>query len=193
MEQLRAILCCSRPRSYRRRSTSLILRMDTPFWGIQLSSSGRGKLKPVVQRRFLLQTQKPDPELSISIRVRPAFFAADIHIPGIRIHIRPEFLFTSLRNPYSHRPEYAVERCVRTNYRCARRISFSTRHSLMTSWTLQRPLRESTSAFKSSRRFPRDLPKWFHSAVSYSAHLRHGTALLQRSNLKTGNQEADRR
>ena len=52
--------------------------------------------------------------MSISIRVRPASFAADIHITGIfihiagiRIHIRPESLFTSLRNPYSHRPEYA--------------------------------------------------------------------------------------
>ena len=30
-----------------------------------------------------------------------------IHIPGIGIHILPEFLFTSLRNPYSHAPEYA--------------------------------------------------------------------------------------
>src|SRR5215831_7505350 len=52
--------------------------------------------------------------MSISIRVRPASLAADIHITGIfihiagiRIHIRPECLFTSLRNPYSHRPEYA--------------------------------------------------------------------------------------
>jgi hypothetical protein len=52
--------------------------------------------------------------MSISIRVRPASFAADIHITGIfihiagiRIHIRPESIFTSLRNPYSHRPEYA--------------------------------------------------------------------------------------
>lgn len=58
--------------------------------------------------------RKHDPETSISIRVRPAPFAADIHITGIfihiagiRIHIRPESLFTSLRNPYSHRPEYA--------------------------------------------------------------------------------------
>lgn len=53
--------------------------------------------------------------MSISIRVRPALFAADIHITGIfihiagiPIHIRPESLFTSLRNPYSHRPEYAA-------------------------------------------------------------------------------------
>lgn len=29
-----------------------------------------------------------------------------IHIPGIGIHILPEFLFTSLRNPYPHAPEY---------------------------------------------------------------------------------------
>jgi hypothetical protein len=33
-----------------------------------------------------------------------------IHIPGIGIHILPEFLFTSLRNPYSHAPEYAGKR-----------------------------------------------------------------------------------
>jgi hypothetical protein len=59
--------------------------------------------------------RKYDPEMSISIRVRPASFTADIpipgifiHIAGIRIHIRPESLFTSLRNPYSHRPEYAL-------------------------------------------------------------------------------------
>jgi hypothetical protein len=59
--------------------------------------------------------RKYDPEMSISIRVRPASFTADIpipgifiHIAGIRIHIRPESLFTSLRNPYSHRPEYAT-------------------------------------------------------------------------------------
>jgi hypothetical protein len=58
--------------------------------------------------------RKHVPEMSISIRVRPASFAADIHITGIfihiagiLIHIRPESLFTSLRNPYSHRPEYA--------------------------------------------------------------------------------------
>jgi hypothetical protein len=31
-----------------------------------------------------------------------------IHIPGIGIHILPEFLFTSLRNPYPHAPEYAA-------------------------------------------------------------------------------------
>jgi len=61
--------------------------------------------------------RKPVPEMSISIRVRPASFAADIHITGIfihiagiRIHIRPESLFTSLRNQYSHRPEYAEMR-----------------------------------------------------------------------------------
>jgi endonuclease III len=32
-----------------------------------------------------------------------------IHMPGIAIHILPEFLFTSHRNPYSHAPEYAAK------------------------------------------------------------------------------------
>jgi hypothetical protein len=72
----------------------------------------------VVQRRLLLQLRKLDPEMLISTRVLsrltprgsrfihiPGIF---IHIPGIRIHILPESLFTSLRNPYSHRPEYAT-------------------------------------------------------------------------------------
>jgi hypothetical protein len=56
------------------------------------------------------------PGMSISIRVRPASFAADIHITGIfihiagiRIHIAAESLSTSLRNQYSHRPEYAAK------------------------------------------------------------------------------------
>ena len=30
------------------------------------------------------------------------------HMPGIFIHITSEFLFTSLRNPYPHVPEYAL-------------------------------------------------------------------------------------
>jgi hypothetical protein len=73
----------------------------------------------VVQRRLLLQLRKLDPEMLISTRVLsrltprgscfihiPGIF---IHIPGIRIHILPESLFTSLRNPYSHRPEYAAK------------------------------------------------------------------------------------
>src|SRR5215472_5100857 len=109
MEQLWAIWCCSRPRSYRRRSTSLILRMDRPFCGIQLLLWLEEKAEAGCPAPLFTPNRKHDPAMSISIRVRPASFAADIHIAGIRIHIRPESLFTSLRNPYSHRPEYAYK------------------------------------------------------------------------------------
>src|SRR6516165_5587182 len=97
MEQLRAISSWSRPRSYRKRKTSLILRMDKAFWGMHLVPplTQRRNPKPVVQRRLRLQLRKPDPETSISIRVPPnGFFAARIHIPGISIHIPLESLFT---------------------------------------------------------------------------------------------------
>jgi antitoxin VapB len=65
----------------------------------------------VVQRRLLLQLRKLDPETLISTRVLSCLTPRGyrfIHIPGIRIHILPESLFTSLRNPYSHGPEYAL-------------------------------------------------------------------------------------
>jgi hypothetical protein len=88
--------------------------MDRPFCGIQLSPLARGESEAGCPAPLFTPNRKHVPEMSISIRVRPASFAADIHITGIfihiagiRIHIRPESLFTSLRNQYSHRPEYA--------------------------------------------------------------------------------------
>src|SRR5262249_50048860 len=42
--------------------------------------------------------------LGIRIHI-PGMF---IHIPGICIHFPPEALFTSLRNLYTHPPEYAL-------------------------------------------------------------------------------------
>src|SRR5215831_15519813 len=87
MEQLWAIWCCSRPRSYRRRSTSLILRMDRPFCGIQLLLWLEEKAEAGCPAPLFTPNRKHDPAMSISIRVRPASFAADIHSCGIPIHI----------------------------------------------------------------------------------------------------------
>jgi len=67
---------------------------QTFLWHSGFSSGSRRKLKPVVQRRFLASDINNDPAMSISIRIRPASIAADIHITGIFIHI--------VRNPYSH-------------------------------------------------------------------------------------------
>jgi hypothetical protein len=55
--------------------------------------------------------------MSISTPVLPRLFSRgsdyshagiSIHIPGIRIHILLESLFSSFRNLYSHVPEYAL-------------------------------------------------------------------------------------
>jgi hypothetical protein len=70
------------------------LHGQTFLWHSGFSSGSRRKLKPVVQRRFLASDINNDPAMSISIRIRPASIAADIHITGIFIHI--------VRNPYSH-------------------------------------------------------------------------------------------
>src|SRR3984957_12812536 len=117
MEQLRAISFCSRPRSYRKRNTSLIFRMDRAFWDIRFLLYPEEKSPLVVQHRFPLLLRKLDPETSISTPVPTASFIAvriihipgiSIHMPGILIHILPESLFTSPRNRYSHAPEYAA-------------------------------------------------------------------------------------
>src|SRR5262249_12529225 len=85
--------------------------------------------------------------MSISIRV-PAPHPADnihilgirihipgmfIHIPGICIHFPPEALFTSLRNLYTHPPEYAngAHRGRRYKEPEERRKAFAARSSIL--------------------------------------------------------------
>src|SRR5215475_7114916 len=121
MEQLRAISLCRSPRSYRSRNTSLIWRMDKPFWGIRFLLE-RGEIPMSCPTPpFCSNSDGLIPERYYQSRFHPDHGARfihfpgtvihmpgiRIHIPGIDIHILPEFLFTSLRNPYSHAPEYA--------------------------------------------------------------------------------------
>src|SRR3984957_3358221 len=104
MEQLRAISFCSRPRSYRKRNTSLIFRMDRAFWDIRFLLYPEEKSPLVVQHRFPLLLIKLDPETSISTPVPTRLFyrGSDYshprnpysHPPGIFIHIAPESVFT---------------------------------------------------------------------------------------------------
>src|ERR1035437_7125959 len=104
MEQLRAISFCSRPRSYRKRNTSLIFRMARAFWDIRFLLWPEEKSPLVVQHRFPLLLRKLDPETSISIPVPTRLFhrGSDYshprnlysHPPGIFIHIAPESVFT---------------------------------------------------------------------------------------------------
>jgi hypothetical protein len=96
--------------------------MDKAFWGIGSSSSQRRNPDKLSNAAFLLQLGKPDPGTLLSMSVHPDHGlhlihipgtvihmpGIFIHIPGIGIHILPEFLFTSLRNPYPHAPEYAA-------------------------------------------------------------------------------------
>src|ERR1700733_12135120 len=110
MEQLRAISFCSRPRSYRKRNTSLIFRMDRAFWDI----------------RFLLQPEEKSPFGCPAPLSAPTQKARSRNVninPGSNpplssrfglftspesLFTCPESLFTSPRNRYSHAPEYAV-------------------------------------------------------------------------------------
>src|ERR1700722_5467690 len=96
MEQLRAISFCSRPRSYRKRNTSLIFRMDRAFWDIRFLLYPEEKSPLVVQHRFPLLLRKLDPETSISIPVPTRFF----HRGSDYSH--PRNLYSHARNPYSH-------------------------------------------------------------------------------------------
>src|ERR1700722_8528739 len=98
MEQLRAISFCSRPRSYRKRNTSLIFRMDRAFWDIRFLLYPEEKSPLVVQHRFPLLLRKLDPETSISIPVPTRLF----HRGSDYSH--PRNLYSHARNPYSHPP-----------------------------------------------------------------------------------------
>src|SRR5260370_859261 len=119
MEQLRAISFCSSPRSYRNRNTSLILRMDKPFWGIRFLLCSRGEIpNRLSSAAFCSNSESPIPRCQYRTRSYRvcSLVARIIHIPGISIHmpgililILPESLFSSSRNPYSHAPEYALE------------------------------------------------------------------------------------
>src|SRR5215831_8273463 len=109
MEQLRAISCCSRPRSWRRRSTSLILRMDKPSWGIQFLLWPRGEIEAGCPAPLFAPNQKCDPETSISIRVptpqaaNPIFTSPEsVFTSPECLFTSPESVFTSRRNLYSH-------------------------------------------------------------------------------------------
>src|SRR3984957_335297 len=110
MEQLRAISFCSRPRSYRKRNTSLIFRMDRAFWDIRFLLYPEKKSPLVVQRRFPLLLRKLDPETSISIPVPTRLFhrGSDYSHPRNLDSQCPESLFTSSWNPYSHRPGIGI-------------------------------------------------------------------------------------
>src|SRR6516165_11309159 len=117
MEQLRAISCCRRPRSYRKRNTSLILRMDKAFWGIWVPPLARGETcSRLSSAAFCSCLESLIPRRQYHSGFRRRLFAAGIihipgmfiHIPVIVIHILPYSLFTSPRNPYSHAPEYAA-------------------------------------------------------------------------------------
>src|SRR5260370_28988882 len=109
----------SSPRSYRNRNTSLILRMDKPFWGIPFLLCARGEIpNRLSSAAFCSNSESPIPRCQYRTRsYRVCSLAARIiHIPGISIHmpgililILPESLFSSSRNPYSHAPEYASE------------------------------------------------------------------------------------
>lgn len=86
MLQLRAIWSCRKPRSYRRRSISLIFRMDTCSWATKSPPRSVEELpSPAVQRR------RPD----------ESFFRKSFrHVNNVSDPV--PFLFTSRRNPYSH-------------------------------------------------------------------------------------------
>src|SRR5438552_2652383 len=96
MEQLRAISFCRRPRSYRKRNTSLIFRMDRAFWDIRFLLKPQEKSPLVVQHRFPLLLRKLDPETSISTPVPTRLF----HRGSDYSH--PRNLYSHARNPYSH-------------------------------------------------------------------------------------------
>src|ERR1700733_14834028 len=118
MEQLRAISFCSRPRSYRKRNTSLIFRMDRAFWDIRFLLQPEEKSPFGCPAPLSAPTQKtrsrnvninPGSIPPLSSRVRIIHIPGiSIHMPGILIHILLESLFTSPRNPYPHAPEYAL-------------------------------------------------------------------------------------
>src|SRR6266567_6632774 len=110
MEQLRAISFCSRPRSYRKRNTSLIFRMDRAFWDIRFLLTPEEKFPLVVQHRFPLQLRKPDPETSISTPVPTRLFQSrfGLFTSPESLFTCPESLFTSSRNLYSHHPGIGI-------------------------------------------------------------------------------------
>jgi hypothetical protein len=76
--------------------------MDKPSWGMQFLLWPEEKSKPVIQRRYLLQIRKCDPEMSISIRVRIADSGgSNIHIPG-NLYSHRRNVYSHPRNQYSH-------------------------------------------------------------------------------------------
>src|SRR5580704_8296790 len=106
MEQLRAISFCSSPRSYRNRNTSLILRMDKPFWGIGSSSAPEEKSPTGYPAPPYALTQKARSQV---VNIEPGPTAPVLSRLGLftspeSLSTCPESLSTSLRNPYPHRP-----------------------------------------------------------------------------------------
>src|ERR1700694_1790639 len=104
MEQLRAISFCSRPRPYRKRNTSLILRMDNAFWDIRFSSSPEEKSLIGCPAPLSAPTQKArsqdvniDPGATAPVSSRLALFTSPESL-----FTCPESLFTSSWNRYSH-------------------------------------------------------------------------------------------
>src|SRR5262249_54427261 len=87
MEQLRAISCCSRPRSWRRRSTSLILRMDKPSWGMQFLLWPRGEIQAGYPAPLFAPNQKLR---SRNVNIDPGAYASSCG------------QYSHPRNPYSH-------------------------------------------------------------------------------------------
>jgi hypothetical protein len=65
----------------------------------------RSYSESLIQKRQYQSRFQPASFLAVRIIHIPGI---SIHMPGIRIHILPESLFTSLRNRYSHAPEYAT-------------------------------------------------------------------------------------
>jgi hypothetical protein len=96
MEQLRAISFCSRPRSYRKRNTSLILGMDKAFWDIRFLLLPRDENPPsVIQPAFYSNSESSIQKRQYQPRFQPASFIAGSD-------------YSHPRNPYSHTPEYAL-------------------------------------------------------------------------------------
>src|SRR5689334_11330463 len=110
MLQLRAIWSCRRPRSYRRRSISLIFRMDTFSWATKSPPRPVEELhSPVVQhlrpdelffRKSFRHVNNDSDGGDFSIHL---FSESLIHMPGIFIQNLSEHPIHIARNPHSRR------------------------------------------------------------------------------------------
>src|SRR5689334_10160160 len=111
MLQLRAIWSCRRPRSYRRRSISLIFRMDTFSWATKSPPRPVEELhSPVVQhlrpdelffRKSFRHVNNDSDGGDFSIHL---FSESLIHMPGIFIQNLSEHPIHIARNPHAGEP-----------------------------------------------------------------------------------------